>query len=87
MDTQFRPPSSRQQIPLEGSQGDGMIPLSYVLSGIMLYGGLGWLGSRYLHQGWMLPTGLIVGLVMSMYLIIKRYGRPDETMNSRGVDQ
>lgn len=53
---------------------DGMLVLSYVLSGILLYGGLGWLGSRYLHAFWLLPLGLVVGLVASTYLIIKRYG-------------
>ncbi len=51
-----------------------MLVLSYTLSGILLYGGLGWLGARYLHQTWMLPVGLIVGLTFSIYLIVKRYG-------------
>ena len=53
---------------------DGMLILSYVLSGILLYGGLGWLGSKYLHQSWLLPVGLVAGLVASIYLVIKRYG-------------
>jgi len=51
-----------------------MLVLSYILSGILLYGGLGWLGDHYLHTTWLLPTGLILGLIGSMYLIIKRYG-------------
>lgn len=51
-----------------------MVVLSYIVSGILFYGGLGWLGARYLHQSWVLPVGLIVGLMASMYLIIKRYG-------------
>lgn len=59
--------------------------LSYVLAGMIFYGGLGWLGSRYLHQAWMLPAGLVVGVVASMYLIIKRYGKSDVTKNSREV--
>lgn len=53
---------------------DGMVVLSYTLSGILLYGGLGWLGAKYLHQSWMLPVGLIVGLGFSIYIIVKRYG-------------
>lgn len=51
-----------------------MLILSYILSGILFYGGLGWLGATYLHQTWMLPLGLICGLLASMYMIIKRYG-------------
>lgn len=64
-------PGSSQAQPVGG---DGMVVLSYIVSGILFYGGLGWLGARYLHQSWVLPVGLIVGLMASMYLIIKRYG-------------
>lgn len=57
-----------------GSTDDGMIVLSYILAGLILYGGLGWLGDHYLNTSWLLPVGLIVGLACSIYLIIKRYG-------------
>lgn len=57
--------------------GDGMVALSYFLSGILFYGGLGWAGSRYLGQTWMLPVGLILGFVASTYLVIKRYSSVD----------
>jgi F0F1-type ATP synthase assembly protein I len=51
-----------------------MVVLSYLLSGIILYGGLGWAGDHFLKTSWLLPVGLILGLVTSIYLIIKRYG-------------
>lgn len=54
---------------------DGMVVLSYVLAGLIFYGGLGWLGDYLLHTSWLLPIGLIIGLGCSTYLIIKRYGR------------
>ena len=53
---------------------DGMLVLSYLLSGIIFYGGLGWVGDYFLNTSWLLPLGLILGLVTSLYLIIKRYG-------------
>ena len=53
---------------------DGMLVLSYLLSGIIFYGGLGWVADYLLHTSWLLPLGLILGLVTSIYLIIKRYG-------------
>lgn len=59
-----------------GGSDDGMAVLSYVLSGILLYGGLGWAGAHFLGQQWMLPVGLILGLLASVYVIIKRYGSP-----------
>lgn len=52
-----------------------MVALSYILAGLILYGGLGWLGDHYLHTTWLLPVGLIAGLATSTYVIIKRYGR------------
>ena len=58
-----------------GSTDDGMVALSYILAGLILYGGLGWLGDHYLNTEWLLPVGLIAGLASSTYVIIKRYGR------------
>lgn len=58
-----------------GNTDDGMVALSYILAGLILYGGLGWLGDHFLNTSWMLPVGLIVGLATSVYVIIKRYGR------------
>lgn len=65
--------------PTPGPQGpegmeDGMVALSYIIAGVVFYGGLGWLGDHFLHTSWLLPVGLILGLACSVYLIIKRYG-------------
>lgn len=53
---------------------DGLAVLSYILAGLLFYGGLGWVGDHYLGTSWLLPVGLIAGLVSSIYLISKRYG-------------
>lgn len=58
-----------------GNTDDGMVVLSYILAGLIFYGGLGWLGNHFLNTVWLLPLGLIIGLLSSIYLIIKRYGR------------
>lgn len=60
--------------------GDGMVALSYFLAGILFYGGLGWAGSHYLGQLWMLPVGLVLGFIASMYLVIKRYSSTGTTV-------
>lgn len=52
--------------------------LSYIAAGLLFYGGLGWLGDKYLGTVFLLPLGLIIGLVLAMYAIIKRYGRIDK---------
>ncbi|WP_460742415.1 hypothetical protein [Mariniluteicoccus endophyticus] len=54
-----------------------MAVLSYIIAGILVYGGLGWLGDHFLHTKFLLPAGLILGMVSSIYLIIKRYGQSE----------
>ncbi|MDR1807363.1 MAG: AtpZ/AtpI family protein [Propionibacteriaceae bacterium] len=58
----------------KGNDGDGITALSYILSGVLLYGGLGWLADRWLGTGFLLPAGLILGLALGVYLIIRRFG-------------
>ncbi|GAA2179520.1 hypothetical protein GCM10009785_06470 [Brooklawnia cerclae] len=57
-----------------GGRDQGMVILSYLLAGIGLYGGLGWLADHFWHISWGLPVGIIVGLAASLYIIIKRFG-------------
>lgn len=59
---------------------DGIVALSHVLSGILLYGGLGWIGWRSWHQFWMLPLGLVLGMVLGTYLVYRRYATPTQEM-------
>lgn len=58
----------------QGGQNIGTRIISYLMAGLLFYGGLGWVGDRYFETAWMLPTGLIVGAVAAMYIVIKRYG-------------
>lgn len=58
-----------------GARSDeGMRILSYLLAGLLFYGGLGFVGDQVFNTSWLLPVGLIVGVVLSIYLVIKRYG-------------
>lgn len=59
-----------------GATPDGWGVLSYVMAGLLFYGGLGWLVDRWLHTSWFLPLGMVLGLGLSVYLIIKRFGSP-----------
>ncbi|GAA4100589.1 hypothetical protein GCM10022214_77460 [Actinomadura miaoliensis] len=48
---------------------------SYLLSGMAVYGGLGWLLDRWLGTSALLPIGVLVGLALALYLVYHRYGR------------
>ncbi len=67
----------RSAEPAQQMQGtdQGMIILSYLLTGIGLYGGLGWLADNLLHTSFLMVVGFIAGMIISFYIIIKRYGR------------
>lgn len=55
---------------------DGMRVLSYLLAGPLLYGGGGWLIDHFvLDRMLLLPIGMVVGLALSIFMIIRRYGR------------
>ena len=49
--------------------------LGYLISGMAVYGGLGWLIGRWTHLPLLFPLGMLVGLVLGIVLIIYKYGR------------
>jgi ATP synthase protein I len=53
----------------------GLRVLSILISGMVFYGGLGWILDRWLQTSWCLPVGIIVGTAAGVYLVIARYGR------------
>lgn len=60
-----------------GGMEEGLRVLSYLIAGLAFYGFLGWLGDDLLGTEWMLPTGMVLGMAGSVYLIIRRYGRSE----------
>lgn len=48
--------------------------LSYLVSGLICYGGLGWLGDRVLGTRLLMPLGMIVGLALGTWLVARRLG-------------
>lgn len=57
---------------------EGLRVLSYLIAGVALYGGLGWLADRLLGTGFWLPVGIVLGAASAAYTIIRRFGRVEE---------
>ena len=55
--------------------GDGYVIIAYLLSGMILWGGVGWLVDRWLNTGLFVLVGLLIGAAASVYLVYVRYGR------------
>ena len=56
----------------------GMRVLSYLISGVLVYGLLGWLGDHYLGTRFLLPVGIVGGAALGVFVIIRRFGRVEE---------
>jgi ATP synthase protein I len=52
--------------------------LAYVITGPLLYGGLGWLADRWLGTSpWFVLIGLLGGFALAIYVVWVRYGAYD----------
>jgi F0F1-type ATP synthase assembly protein I len=58
------------------TKGSGYNIFSYLISGMVAYGGIGWLIGHFTHVSLLFPIGMLVGLAISVGWIIYRYGRP-----------
>jgi len=48
--------------------------VAYLLSGPLVYGGLGALADHWLGTSWLVGAGIVGGMALSLYLIWFRYG-------------
>ena len=71
------PGQDGQLPPLTGPprERDGWQILSYLLGGMILYGGIGWLVGHWTGITILFPLGMILGIVLSIVMIIFRYTR------------
>ncbi len=70
-------PRSQGSDKLEG-MNLGLRVLSYLISGVALYGLLGWVGDRFLGTSFLLPVGIVLGAALGVFVIIRRFGRVDD---------
>ena len=63
----------------------GLRVLSYQISGVLVYGLLGWLGDHYLGTNFLLPIGIVAGAAFGVYVIIRRFGRVDDAAAATGA--
>jgi ATP synthase protein I len=72
----------------ELTRGAGYTVFSYLIAGMLAYGGIGALIGHFTHISMLFPIGMLVGLAISVGWIIYRYGRPHELGNpSKGDDR
>lgn len=48
--------------------------VSYLISGPVMFGGIGWALDRWLGTEFLVPVGILAGMAVSLYLVWFRYG-------------
>jgi ATP synthase protein I len=61
--------------PPTSSEKDGWRIFSYMIGGMVLYGGVGWLIGHWTGISVLFPLGMIFGIVLSVLMVIFRFTR------------
>lgn len=48
--------------------------VSYLISGPVMFAGIGWALDRWLGTEFLVPVGILTGMAVSLYLVWVRYG-------------
>lgn len=64
------PPSESSE---QKSQGDPWHAFGYLVSGVFMYGFLGWLADHLLDTSFFVVIGILFGAVLGIYMTIKRF--------------
>lgn len=62
--------------------GDPWQAFSYLVAGVLLYGGLGWLADRWLGTSYLVMFGILLGAGLGIYMVFKTFAATSD--DSRG---
>jgi F0F1-type ATP synthase assembly protein I len=79
---------SRPASPVRRQSGadTGWAVTGTLISGMAVWGGAGWLLDRWLDIVVFFPVGIILGMAVAIYLVVKRYGAADPLPGRRAGD-
>jgi len=70
--------------PRQGSGAEtGWAVTGTLISGMVLWGGVGWLLDRWLGILFFAPAGILLGTAVAIYLVVVRYGAVDPPPGQR----
>lgn len=56
--------------------GDPWLAFGYLVSGVLLYGLIGWLLDRWLGTSFLVVVGIMVGISLGMFMTWRRFRAP-----------
>jgi F0F1-type ATP synthase assembly protein I len=72
-DEQVLAPGAEEGHTAPSTESAGMTVFGYLLSGPLVYGGLGWLLDHWLGTSFITPLGVVGGMALAIYVIAFRY--------------
>lgn len=79
------PPSAPDgDAPSEPAHGDPWHAFGYLVSGVVMYGLLGWLIDRWWGTSFMVVVGILVGAALGIYMTFARFNRPWQASRRSG---
>jgi ATP synthase protein I len=66
----------------DSPKGDPWHAFGYLVSGVAIYGFLGWLADRWLGTSFLVVVGILIGAGLGLYLTFVRF-RPDGDQQSK----
>jgi F0F1-type ATP synthase assembly protein I len=74
--SQQKPSSAPDAEPPSDTQGDPWHAFGYLVSGVLIYGLLGWLLDRWWETSFMVVVGILGGAGLGIYMTFARFNRP-----------
>jgi len=71
----------------ESPKGDPLHAFGYLVSGVAVYGILGWLADRWLGTSFLVVLGILLGAGLGIYMTYVRFNRPYEPKSAPPSDQ
>jgi F0F1-type ATP synthase assembly protein I len=69
--------------PASKGADEGWAVLSTLISGFVIFGGIGWVLDQWWGTRLMTPIGLVVGMGLSIYAVVMQFGGPSATEANR----
>ena len=78
--TQQNPRSAPDE---ESPQGDPWHAFGYLVSGVAIYGLLGWLADQWLGTSFLVVLGILLGAGFGIYMTFARFNRPPDPQSKQ----
>lgn len=76
MSPQVPPAAPDDRTPRDTPQGDPWHAFGYLVSGVFVYGLLGWLVDRWWETSFMVVVGILAGAGLGIFMTFARFNKP-----------